>query len=78
MPVLTGENELKPCAHCGGKPQCITDYAMKFLCSSFVVCTKCGISTKKYTVNPEFEEISREEAGNRAKQMAKDAWNKRA
>ena len=70
------DNELKPCAHCGGEAQIITDHTSKFL-HSIVVCIKCGVSTKTTTVDPIFEEISREEAASRAKQQAKDAWNRR-
>jgi len=69
---------LKPCPFCGGKAKCVTDWTPKETCKSFVICTKCEISTKTYFVNHYYYEISKEEAANKAKQEAIAAWNKRA
>ncbi len=70
--------ELKPCPFCGGHAQCNTDYDFGKFPSSIVICTNCQCSTKLYTIDHVFEELTRKEAGNKAKQQAIAAWNKRA
>ncbi len=74
--------ELRPCPFCGaennGKDiRLITDYDLHKHPSSLVTCVKCGVSTKRFIIDYIFFEISRQEAGDRAKLQAVDAWNNR-
>jgi Lar family restriction alleviation protein len=70
-------NELKNCPFCGGKAMLITNHISKYP-YSYVICTKCEVTTKRHIVNNEFFEISRDEAAERSKQEATDTWNRRA
>jgi Lar family restriction alleviation protein len=67
---------LKPCPFCGGEAQMITNHVSTRL-YSLIVCKQCETATKRYGVDHEFFEISKEEAAEKAKREAITAWNKR-
>jgi Lar family restriction alleviation protein len=73
---MVNNEKLKPCPFCSGEGKLLTNLST-ISPYSLILCTKCGVSTKNYSMNPEYFEISAEEAAERSKQKAIAAWNKR-
>ncbi len=69
--------ELKPCPFCGGEAQLITN-CLKTTRYSYVRCLKCDVQIAESNFNPEFLEISPDEATERSKNAAAADWNRRA
>ena len=78
--------ELKPCPLCGGEVECVSTYSGVFEeIRAYVKCDSCGLihwysGIDTYDVDTQAKgfEMWKKKAHEKAKQMAVEAWNRRA